>query len=86
MDQPFVDAGTAVDDELAAAIVAVETYLAAEAEDRVLGGETPISRWRASAKLVAQGVEPTRLRSLPPWNRIERVRRARHGFEGVIGL
>jgi hypothetical protein len=86
MDRVFADNDPVADAELAAAIVAVELYLAAEVQDRVLDEENPISGWRASAKLVAQGVEPTKLRTMPRWNRIERIRRNTHGFEGVIGL
>lgn len=76
-----------VDDEVVAALAAVEAYLAVEQpalpQDRAAPADEP---WRDSAKLVVQRLQPGRTRTTLRWSTIERVRRDNGGSSGVIGL
>jgi hypothetical protein len=71
-------------DEAGAAALAAVAYLLAEA-DAVEGPTLPVGSagWRASAKLITQGLAPARVPLAPTWGRIERLRRA--GRSGGIG-
>ena len=71
------------DDEVAAAIAAVQAYLAIEEPSRQPTAES--TGWQRSAKLPVQGLRPARIAAPPRWNTIERLRRA-SGFYGVVGL
>jgi hypothetical protein len=71
------------DDEVAAALAAVQAYLATEQVDIQPVAES--TGWQRSAKLSVQGLRPTRTSVPARWNTIERLRRA-SGFYGVVGL
>lgn len=61
------------DDEIAAALVAVQLYLEAERPDDA-ATEAKAERWRVAARLAAQGVAAGR-GPAPHWGNIERLRR-----------
>ena len=72
--------------EAAAALAAVTCLLEAEAVG--VNERLPILRpagWRDTAKLIAQGLIPTRVPVAPRWGSIERLRRAGRGGSGVVG-
>ena len=62
------------DEEIAAALVAIQLYLDAEQPD-VAQTAMPLERWRTAARLEAQGVAPG-AGAAPHWGNIERLRRA----------
>ncbi|WP_152541378.1 hypothetical protein [Kallotenue papyrolyticum] len=78
------------DDELVAALAAVEAFLV---EEQAALTQAPTyapalevrPSWQASAKLAAIGLRPARVPP-PRWHTIERYRRAWSGMTGVIGL
>ncbi len=73
--------------EAAAAIAAVALLLEAEAAT-TLDAPQPAGRaagWNAAARLIAQGLMPTRVPTTPRWGTIERLRRAGRGRGGVVG-
>jgi hypothetical protein len=71
-------------DEEAAAIAVVLALL--EAEGAAADDEQAAHfGWRDSARLMTQGLAPTRLPAAPGWGRIERLRRAGRGGGGVVG-
>lgn len=72
------------EEEAAAALAAVTLLLAEEAAgtSETLAAEQP---WRGSARLMAQGLTPTRLPAAPRWSTIERLRRAGRGNSGIVG-
>ncbi len=75
-----------MDDELAAALAAVQAYLDTQAVPvQPVEDVAEMTGWQRSAKLSVQGLRPTRTESPPRWNTIERLRRA-SGFFGVVGL
>lgn len=74
------------DDELTAALVAVQSYLDAERAAPAQPIAAPPSGWHASAKLSVQHLRPVKTRVAPRWNTIERLRRGTSGGYGVTGL
>ncbi|HMQ29302.1 MAG TPA: hypothetical protein PKD53_01190 [Chloroflexaceae bacterium] len=72
------------EEEAAAAMAAVACLLEAEGaatappDDRRAG-------WRDAARLIAQGLIPTRTPAPPRWGNIERLRRAGRGGGGIVG-
>jgi hypothetical protein len=84
--QPYSDAdGQTPDDELAAAIIAVQLQLGLESTST---SATPAatSGWYAAAKLSVQSLRPVKVPTQPRWNTIERLRRSSGGFYGITGL
>jgi hypothetical protein len=84
--QPYSDAdGQTPDDEIAAAIMAVQLHLSLE---EISGPATPAveSGWHHAAKLSVQSLRPVKLPTVPRWNTIERLRRSSGGFYGITGL
>ncbi len=76
-----------VDDELVAALAAVEAYIAAEQPVHLHAEELrPIPAWRDAAKLVVQYIEPRRTVTPLRWSTIERLRRDTGHGSGVVGL
>lgn len=73
------------DEELAAALAAVEAFLALEQGAPPVEAAPDRPGWRASAKLAAIGLRATRTRP-PRWHTIERARRTWSGMTGVVGL
>lgn len=71
-------------EEAAAAVAAIVSLIAAGSG----GEETALApaRWHDAAKLVAQGLTPTRIPAKLGWATIERLRRAGKGGSGITGL
>ncbi len=74
------------EEELAAAMVAVACYLAAEQEARDHERAMAISGWQASKVLISQGLGPARARTRPTWSNLERLRLGSRGFVGIVGV
>lgn len=74
------------EEELAAAMVAVACYLAAEQEARDRARAAAISGWQASKVLISQGLGPARARTRPTWSNLERLRLGSRGFVGIVGV
>jgi hypothetical protein len=74
------------DDEVAAALAAVQIYLAAEYTASEPASLPSRQQWTESAKLVVQGLRPARTATALRWNAVERLRRNRGGAYGVVGL
>jgi hypothetical protein len=72
-------------DEVAAAVAAIVSLMAEEADsqDRI---SEPTTSWRSTAKLAAQGIVPSRTPARPGWGSIERICRAGKGGSGITGL
>ncbi|MGQ9612215.1 MAG: hypothetical protein ACUVSL_04170 [Chloroflexus sp.] len=78
--------GTPTAEEAAAAVAAIMVILTEEAAQP---GEQPVTlptRWRDSMRLIAQGMQPTRVPVPPGWSTIERIRRAGRGGMGIVGM
>jgi hypothetical protein len=72
-----------VEDEIAAALAAVQLFI----EDRGEDFEVEPVGWREASRLATQGLQPFRLRLRPSWGNLECLRRqTADGFSGVIGL
>lgn len=83
-----ITGGPLDEDEAAAALAAVACLLELEAEVSSAAAQAepaPPAGWRDSARLLAQGITPTRLPAAPRWNSIERLRRAIRSGSGVVG-
>jgi hypothetical protein len=63
--------------EAAAALAAIEQYLASEQMPVTAGDAPPRSRWHESSMLARLGMRPQRLPVVPRWATIERLKRAR---------
>ncbi len=75
------------DEEVVAALAAVQAYLAAELEvEQQTITDNAADRWPDSAKLVVQNLQPMRTPVPPRWSTIERLRRGPGGGYGVTGL
>lgn len=76
------------EEEAAAALVAAALYLADEQVALALALEAQQEswRWQASKVLQNQGVAPLRTPARPTWSSIERLRRARAGVAGIVGM
>jgi hypothetical protein len=75
------------DDELAAALVAVDYVLHDMPVVGAHDAASPASGWREAARLTTQNVRPRRLQHCPTWGTVERVRRSvEGGLFGVTGL
>lgn len=82
----FTLTGGDLDEEgAAAALAAVTCLLAEEAAAVSATAEFATSGWHDAAKLIAQGIIPTRVPATPRWSSIERLRRAGRGGGGIIG-
>ncbi len=76
-----------IDDEVVAALTAVEAYIAAEQPVRLQAEEPrPIPAWRDAAKLVVQHIQPGRTATALRWSTIERLGRETGRGYGVVGL
>lgn len=75
-----------LDDELVAAIVAVQLYLAAEQPGAPQVMNDQPQAWRDTAIMLVQGVQPVKTTTSPRWQTIERLRRAGRGSSGIIGI
>lgn len=73
-------------DELTAALIAVEAYLDAERPVADHPATALRSGWHDATKLSVQRVQPASIRTSPRWNTIERIRRATGGTSGITGL
>lgn len=73
------------DEEVAAALAAVSMFLEAEMGEPV-DMDMGDWQWKASRKLVTQGLVEMRSPVRPSWNHVERLRRSGHGIAGVVGL
>lgn len=62
------------DDEVAAALAAVQALLSAE-QAEATAGAVASSGWSNSAKLAVQRLRPVKTRTAPRWQTIERLRR-----------
>ncbi|NTU81096.1 MAG: hypothetical protein HGA45_17230 [Chloroflexales bacterium] len=74
------------EEEAAAALSAVVCLL--EEEAAAASASLPAGRgigWHETAKLVTQGIIPTRVPIAPRWSSIERLRRAGRGSSGIVG-
>lgn len=83
----FTLSGGAADTEEAAAAMAAITCLLEE-EAALAGGaadEQIPAGWRSAARLMTQGLIPTRMPVAPRWSSIERLRRAGRGGGGIVG-
>ncbi len=78
--------GTPTEEEAAAAVAAITLLLAEEAAQADHTPAAPPARWRDSMRLMAQGLQPTRVPDTPRWSTIERLRRAGKGGMGIVGL
>ena len=85
MTSQLIQSGGASADEEAAALAAVLTLLAEHAEAEHATPVAVPTKWHAAARVMAQGLPPTRLPAPPTWGRIERLRRAGRGATGVVG-
>lgn len=76
------------DEELTAAIVAIEAYLAeaSAAAGAAAAADAAGPRWQAAAILATQGVPALQTPAWPAWGNIERLRRAGPGGSGIIGM
>lgn len=75
---------TPTEEESAAALAAISSYLVDEQEE--VGEKEEFSRWEASAFLAKQGLGFTRTAFKPEWGIIERIKRAGRGNSGITGL
>jgi hypothetical protein len=73
------------EEEAAAAMAAVSCLLDEEAVGAIAVPAVVAERWVAAARLIAQGIVPTRLPAAPNWGSIERLRRATRGGSGIVG-
>jgi hypothetical protein len=80
----MADSASPTEDEVAAALAAVQWYLE-EPDERAPA--VPVG-WRDSARLAVQHLRPARIALRPAWGTIERLRRqaSNGGFSGVTGL
>lgn len=78
-------AGQLTDDEVVAAIIAVQTLLSTETT-ALLEEQPSESGWHHAAKLSVQSLRPAKLSTPPRWNTIERLRQSSGGFYGITGL
>lgn len=76
------------EEEAAAVLAAVAQYLADEqvALAQALRKTQEIWQWHGSKVMLAQGVAPIRAPERPAWHNIERLRLARSGVAGVVGI
>jgi hypothetical protein len=83
----FTLIGGEMDEEgAAAALAAVTCLLEEEAAAAALApDETTRAGWHDAAKLIAQGLIPTRVPATPRWGSIERLRRGGRGGSGIVG-
>jgi hypothetical protein len=73
------------EEEAAAALAAVTCLLEEEVAALAMQpSEAAPTRWMAAARLITQGLVPTRLPVAPSWSRIERLRRATRGGSGIV--
>lgn len=79
--------GGAIDEAEAAAAIAAVACLLEEEAAALAGAGAGAARegWRDAARLIAQGLIPTRLPAPPRWGSVERLRRAGRGGSGVVG-
>jgi hypothetical protein len=72
-------------EEAAAAVAAIVSLIAAGSGSQD-DASLPTGRWRDAAKLVSQGLTPSRTPARPGWATIERLRRAGKGGSGITGM
>jgi hypothetical protein len=83
----FTLTGGDLDEAEAAAAIAAVTCLLDEEAARAAAAQAEATPdgWRDAARLIAQGLIPTRVPATPRWGSIERLRRAGRGGSGVVG-
>ncbi len=87
MATPSTASSSAPDEDFVAALIAVQAFLAEEQGGvQAATSNTNTDRWRESAKLVVQDLQPRRIAVPPRWSTIERLRRSTGGGYGVTGL
>lgn len=77
--------GDPTEEEAAAILAAVGYLLAEQSASGVTTQAAAAASWSNAAKLIAQGLIPTRMPAAPRWGTIERLRRAGKGGNGVTG-
>jgi hypothetical protein len=73
------------EEEAAAAMAALTCLLEEEAALAAQATAAPSARWTTAARLITQGLVPTRLPAASSWGSIERLRRAMRGGSGIVG-
>jgi hypothetical protein len=73
-------------DEAAAAMAAIACLLQEEAAVAAPLEPAEPAGWRGAARLITQGLAPSRPPAAPTWGRVERLRRAGRGGSGIVGL
>lgn len=77
--------GVADEEEAAAAIAAVIAALDEDGAAEPDEAPAPRRGWHASARLMVQGLLPTRVPAAATWGHVERLRRAGRGGSGILG-
>ncbi len=86
MPQVTISGGAPDSEEAAAAIAAITCLLEEEAALATgAAGQPAPAGWRNAARLIPQGLIPTRMPVEPRWSSIERLRRAGRGGGGLVG-
>lgn len=87
MERYLISGGDLDEAEAAAAIAAVTCLLDEELAATQTGARSSAAPtgWHDAARLLAQGLTPTRLPVAPRWSSIERLRRAGRGNGGIVG-
>ncbi|MBP1468662.1 hypothetical protein EYB53_023310 [Candidatus Chloroploca sp. M-50] len=81
----LVTGGTIDEEEVAAALAVVAAVLESEAAALAQPGAPAMPGWVVGARLIAQGLRPTRVPAVPRWHTIERLRRAERAGTGIVG-
>ncbi|PDV99030.1 acyl-CoA carboxylase epsilon subunit [Candidatus Chloroploca asiatica] len=81
----IVTGGTIDEEEVAAALAVVAAVLESEAAALTQPGEPTMPGWVVGARLITQGLRPTRVPTVPRWHTIERLRRAERASTGIVG-
>lgn len=72
------------DDEIAAALAAIQCYVEQDRLAAPKSCEKPA--WRVAAALEAQGLRPARHAARSTWGSADRVSRAHHWSYGIVGI
>jgi hypothetical protein len=74
------------DEEVAAALIAIEMLMAEQAALSAPAPEPEASPWRQAGMLMNQGLPVLRPAAPPRWGNIERLRVAGRPKSGIVGL